>query len=153
MKGLFAFIAFICVVAAAAGQSSVPALFWVKSPAKLPRPTFWQLPLSFISDRSDKACVQRARATQFCAASFIAQMSKAGAPAGAVNFTEALYKQSNGDVGILSGLNPVGPVDVGWVIYPLRANTNNGLGCTVQWLAVEAILNVEDLKGSSIRMG
>lgn len=74
---------------------------------------------------------------------FINQMAANGASAQAVAFTRALYKASNGDVGIMNGFQKVGPVDIAWVNYPLRANTNYGL------LFVNGqppILNVEDLK-------
>ena len=62
---------------------------------------------------------------------------------GSVAFTRELYKVSGGDVGILYGFHQVGPVDIAWINYPLRANTNDGL------LFVNGqprILNVEDLK-------
>ena len=71
------------------------------------------------------------------------QMAKAGASADAVSFTRELYKQSHGDVGIMTGFQPVGPVDFAWITYPLRANTNYGL------LLVNGnppIVNVENLK-------
>ena len=72
----------------------------------------------------------------------IDQMAKAGASADAVSFTRALYKQSGGDVGIMTGFQAVGPVDFAWITYPLRANTNYGL------LLVNGkppIVNVENL--------
>ena len=71
----------------------------------------------------------------------IDQMSKAGASAEAVSFTRELYKL-NGKVGILSGYNKVGPVDVAWATYPFGANTTHGL------LLVNGqprIINAEDL--------
>lgn len=74
---------------------------------------------------------------------FINQMQQGGAPADAVAFTRELYKASGGEVGIMYGFHKVGPVDIAWVNYPLRANTNDGL------LFVNGeprILNVEDLK-------
>lgn len=101
----------------------------------------WQMPSNFI-DNTHKAC-DAAKQPPSYGECFIAQMSKAGAPAGAVAFSQMLYQQSNGDVGILSGFNHVGPVDVAWIIYPLRANTNNGL------LLVNGspeIVNAEDLQ-------
>ncbi len=70
----------------------------------------------------------------------INQMSKAGAPADAVSFTRELYTQ-NGEVGIMAGLQKVGPVDIAWVSYPLRS--------TYGLLLVNGkplIINVEDLK-------
>lgn len=101
----------------------------------------WQMPSSFI-DNARKTCDRAGQPSSF-AKCFIAQMSSAGAPPAAISFTQQLYDESHSEVGILSGFNAVGPVDVAWVIYPLRANTNNGL------LFVNgspAILNVEDLK-------
>ncbi len=47
-------------------------------------------------------------------------MPKAGASADAVSFTRELYKQ-NGEVGIMTGFQKAGPVDIGWVSYPLRS--------------------------------
>ena len=101
----------------------------------------WQLPPTFLAN-AHKACDNAAQPLSF-AGCFIAQMAKAGAPGAAVAFTKMLYRQNGGDVGIMSGFNPVGPVDVAWIVYPLRANTNNGL------LLVNgspAIVNAEDLK-------
>jgi len=74
---------------------------------------------------------------------FINQMATGGAPAPAVDFTRELYKVSGGDIGLLYGLHQVGPVDIGWVFYPLRANTNYGLFFLN---GDPRILNVEDLK-------
>ena len=54
-----------------------------------------------------------------------------------------LYRQSDGQVGIMTAFEKVGPVDVARVMYPLRANDNYGL------LLVNgdpAILDVDDLK-------
>ncbi len=48
---------------------------------------------------------------------FVAQMTKAGAPADAVNFTRDLYKDSHGDAGILTSFAHVGPVDIAWVLF------------------------------------
>ncbi len=73
---------------------------------------------------------------------FIAQMSRAGAPVDAVNFTRGFYKESEGQTGIISALHEVGPVDVARIMYPLRANDNYGL------LLVNGdpnILDVDDL--------
>ncbi len=74
---------------------------------------------------------------------FINQMQQGGAPPQAVAFTRELYKASGGEVGLMNGFHKVGPVDIAWINYPLRANTNYGL------LFVNGeprILNVEDLK-------
>jgi hypothetical protein len=74
---------------------------------------------------------------------FINQMQQGGAPPAAVAFTRELYKASGGEVGLMNGFHKVGTVDIAWINYPLRANTNYGL------LFVNGeprILNVEDLK-------
>jgi hypothetical protein len=57
---------------------------------------------------------------------FINQMAKAGAPQEALKFTRELH-QSNGQVGILEGYREFGPIGLAWVVYPLRANDNDGL--------------------------
>jgi len=100
----------------------------------------WQFPPEFITG-AHAACDKSAPSG--LAECFMAQMAKAGASADAVSFTRELYKQSHGDLGIMTGFQPVGPVDIAWITYPLRANTNNGL------LLVNGhpqIVNVEDLK-------
>jgi hypothetical protein len=135
-------LALILTLAIAALAQNLPS---TTSPppgsGKITSASVWIMPSSFIND-AHKACDNAHQPPGF-AQCFIGQMSKAGAPAQSVAFTNQLYKESQGDVGILSGLNPVGPVDVAWIIYPLRANTNSGL------LFVNgnpAILNAEDLK-------
>jgi hypothetical protein len=73
----------------------------------------------------------------------ISQMAKAGAPAAALRFTRELYKQNDGEFGVMTGFQPQSPVAFAWITYPLRANTNYGL------LLVNGqphIVNVEDLK-------
>jgi len=82
----------------------------------------WQMPPQFISN-AHGVCDKLLADFGGC---FIDQMAKAGAPAAAVAFTRELYKFNHGDVGIMSGFQP-GPVDIAWISYPLRANTNYGL--------------------------
>ncbi len=85
----------------------------------------WQPPTSFLtgvraacgnplSERKDNKCL-------------IDQMSKAGASADAINFTREFYKESHGDIGIMTGFNRVGPVDIAWVVYPTHNPRNYGL--------------------------
>ncbi|HYK50669.1 MAG TPA: hypothetical protein VEU94_13160, partial [Terriglobales bacterium] len=108
--------------------------------AKIGTSAVWQFPPEFITG-AHAACDKSAPSG--LAECFMGQMTKAGASADAVSFTRELYKQSHGDVGIMTGFQPVGPVDIAWITYPLRANTNNGL------LLVNGrpqIVNVEDLK-------
>lgn len=101
----------------------------------------WKMPDTFRT-MVQKKCGEASQPPSF-AECFINQMQQGGAPPDAVAFTRELYKASGGDVGIMYGLHKVGPVDIAWINYPLRANTNNGL------LFVNGqprILNVEDLK-------
>ena len=100
----------------------------------------WQIPPTFLAT-AHKAC-DSAPPPSF-ADCFISQMSQSGASPAAVAFTRMLQKQSGGDVGIMSGFNLVGPVDVAFVVYPLRANTNNGI---LFVNGTPKIVNAEDLK-------
>jgi hypothetical protein len=57
---------------------------------------------------------------------FIDEMAKAGAPADAVKFTRALYR-STGQVAMMGEFKSFGAIGLAWVVYPLRANENDGL--------------------------
>ena len=106
---------------------------------RLTATSVWQMPSTFLA-AAHTAC-DSAPPTNF-AECFISQMGKAGAPPAAVMFTRMLHRQS-GDVGIMSGFNAVGPVDVAFIVYPLRANTNNGI---LFVNGTPKIVNGEDLK-------
>jgi len=106
--------------------------------AKIDASAVWQSTPQFLT-AGHAACDSSSHVVE-C---LIGQMSKAGAPVAAVNFTRELYKQSHGDFGIMTGFQGMGPVAVAWITYPIRANTNYGL------LLVNGqppIVNVEDLK-------
>src|SRR5450755_2119560 len=124
--------------AASAGASQTPLQKPLMGP--ITATSVWQIPVTFIA-ASHKAC-DSAPPPSF-ADCFINQMSKAGASPAVVAFTRMLQKQSGGDVGIMSGFNKVGPVDVAFVVYPLRANTNNGI---LFVNGTPKIVNTEDLK-------
>lgn len=99
----------------------------------------WQMPSTFVAS-AQAACKKSGGSPM--EACLINQMSKAGAPADAVQFSHVLYKLT-GEVGIMSGFNKVGPVDIAWVTYPLHTGNMHGL------LLVNGqprIVNVEDLK-------
>lgn len=116
--------------------AAVPAT----APGKIGASAVWQIHEQFMTN-AHAAC-DKSTPPGF-ADCVIDQMAKAGASADAVSFTRELYKQSHGDVGILTGLQPVSPVDIAWITYPLRANTNYGL------LFINGkppMVNVEDLK-------
>ena len=136
---LFAIIAGLLSSAIAQNPTS-PQSVQAASMGKIGAADIWQMPPTFLAD-AHKACDNAPQPPSF-AQCFIAQMSKAGAPAGAEAFTKLLYQKSDGDVGILSGFHPVGPVDVAWIVYPLRANTNGLLLVN----GSPKIVNAEDLK-------
>ncbi|MGA9565596.1 MAG: hypothetical protein WBS19_08745 [Candidatus Korobacteraceae bacterium] len=101
----------------------------------------WHMPATFLA-AAHQACDNAPQPT--FADCFINQMSKAGASPAAVAFTRMLQRQSGGDVGVMSGFDAVGPaVDVAFITYPLRANTNNGL---LFVNGMPKIINAEDLK-------
>lgn len=110
-------------------------------PGRITAASVWQMPATFLA-AAHKACDNAPHPPSFTDC-FIAQMASAGAPLPALAFTRLLEKQSGGDVGIMSGFNKVGPVDVAFVVYPLRANTNNGL---LLVNGTPKIVNAEDLK-------
>ncbi len=95
------------------------------SSAKITASAVWQPPASFLT-KAHNVCDKSAGAASFPAC-FINQMSASGAPADAVAFTRMLFKQTDGQVGIMAAFKSVGPVDVAQVFYPLRANDNYGL--------------------------
>jgi hypothetical protein len=116
------------------------AAYAQSSSARIGASAVWQVSPQFIAT-APVACEKASHPGDVeC---LIAQMTKAGAPPAAVNFTRELAKQSHGDFGILTGFQKEGTVAFAWVTYPLRANTNYGL------LLVNgqpSIVNVEDLK-------
>jgi hypothetical protein len=83
----------------------------------------WQPANGFVATAQAACAKSSGSPLQNC---LIDQMSKAGASADAIAFTRELYKL-NGEVGILSGFNKVGPVDVAFVAYPFQANPGHGL--------------------------
>jgi hypothetical protein len=110
--------------------------------ARITAASVWQMPSTFLA-AAHKACDSASQPLSY-ADCFINQMSKAGASPAAVAFTRELQTQSNGDVGIMSGFDKVGPVvDVAFITYPLRANTNYGL---VFVNGTPRIINAEELK-------
>jgi hypothetical protein len=99
----------------------------------------WQPGGNFLA-QAHAACDKGSPSQNF-GACVVNQMPKAGAPADAVSFTRELFKLSGGEVGIMTGFQKVGPVDIAWVSYPLRSSYGlmlvNGK---------PRIVNAEDLK-------
>ena len=113
--------------------------FGQATPSPIGESAVWQASSDFLS-QAHSACDKATPSSKF-ADCVINLMSKAGASGEAVSFTRELYKQSGGEVGIMSGFHKVGPVDVASVKYPLR--NSNGL------LLVNGkprMVNAEDLK-------
>jgi len=100
----------------------------------------WNPPADIVS-KAQTVCSKSAGPMSFpeCFKNQIA----AAAPAEAAEFTRLLYDKSDGDIGILTGLQEFkDPVAAAQVLFPLRANDNYGL------LLVNgdpAIINVDDL--------
>jgi hypothetical protein len=128
----------------------VLAAFSLAQPSPVPSPhtpagkigasAVWQPPPDFVT-KSHAAC-DAANPPNY-GQCFIDQMAKQGAPDKAVSFSLMLYKQNDGQVGIMIAFEKVGPVDMARVMYPLRANENYGL------LLVNGdpnVLDVDDLK-------
>lgn len=110
------------------------------TPKKIEASAVWQLSAQSMT-MAHKACDQSSSSNY--AECMFGQMGKAGAPANAVQFTRELYKQSQGEFGVMTGFQDEGTLAFAWITYPLRANTNYGL------LLVNGqprIVNVEDLK-------
>ena len=123
---LFAFLAFAALA------------FAQSEPAPITASSVWQPPANFLA-QAHAACDKLT--SQKFGECVINQMSKAGASADAVNFTRELFKLSGGEVGVMQGFQKVGPVDIAWVSYPLRASYGlmlvNGK---------PRIINAEDMK-------
>jgi hypothetical protein len=98
------------------GSSSAPAS-WSAS-------AVWRPDADFI--KTAHAACDDAKQPPNTTECFITQMEKAGAPADAVKFTRALYKAS-GQLGMMGEFKSFPPVGMAWVIYPLRANNNDGI--------------------------
>jgi hypothetical protein len=135
MRNAFRFVAILYVVGITVGSGTAMAAGGKVGPSSV-----WQLPEQFMA--AAHAACDNVSPSGF-AECVINQMAPAGASADAISFTRALYKQSHGDVGIMTGFQPVGPVDIAWITYPLRANTNYGL---LLVNGTPQTINLEDLK-------
>ncbi len=100
----------------------------------------WQPPAGLVSNA--KACGNPSDGRKY-ADCFMTQMTKAGAPAGAVSFTREFYKENHGEIGILTGFTHFQTVGIAWVVYPLHQPSNYGLFLIN---GDPRFVNVEDLK-------
>ncbi len=85
----------------------------------------WQPPQNLVAS-ANKVCGNPSDGRRL-AECFIAQMAKAGAPVGALDFTRKFYKENHGEIAILTLIAPAGQLDMAWVVYPLRQPSNYGL--------------------------
>jgi len=131
MRRVWCFLIVIGIAGCAIAQPAV-------APARIGTSSVWQIPPQFLAN-AHAVCDKLLGDIGQC---LIDQMAKNGASPDAVAFSRELYKQSHGDVGIMTGFQPIGPVDFGYITYPLRANTNYGL---VLVNGSPRIVNVEDL--------
>jgi len=132
MRKPFLFIAVLALTSYCLPQSK---------PGAIGPSAVWQPPQSLLSN-AHAACGNPSQGRKY-AECLINQMSKVGAPADAVNFTREFYKESRGDIGIMTGFNHVGPVDIAWVVYPTHDPSNYGLFLVN---GEPKFVNAEDLK-------
>ncbi len=82
---------------------------------------------------------------------FISQMIEAGAPNDAVQFSRRLFRENGGEFGVMWRFQPLGPVDMAKVFYPLRdVEYKYAVGARDYALLLvngdPAIVDVDDLK-------
>ncbi len=122
----------LSVVHAQVPQSGTP---------KFSASAIWQPPQDFVT-KAHAVCDKASGPMNFSQC-FIIQMVAADAPADTITFTRMLYKQMDGQVGIMAAFRNFGPIDAAQVLFPLRANDNYGL------LLINgdpAVLDVDDMK-------
>jgi hypothetical protein len=111
-----------------------------EQPAKINASAIWKMPTQFMAN-AHAACDKSSSSGS--AECMIDQMAKAGAPSQAVAFTRELYKQTEGEFGVMTGFHDEGPLAFAWITYPLRANTNYGF---LLLNGQPRMINVEDLR-------
>jgi len=90
-----------------------------KHPGKIGASAVWQIPPEFMAS-SHAACGSLSSSAE-C---MLGQMAKAGAPPDAVSFTRALYKESHGEFGVMTGFQDESPVAFAWITYPPRVGAS-----------------------------
>jgi len=123
IKLLLVVILLACANSAAQSAASDAAM--PPPGGKITAAAAWEPPADFVN-QAHAICDKGAGPMSFPVC-FINQMAAAGAPRPAVNFTRALFRQSDGQVGIMSAFKNFGVLDAVQVFYPLRANDNYGL--------------------------
>ncbi len=111
----------------------------------------WPPPPDFVT-RAHEICEKGAGPASFPVC-FMNQMSAAGAPADAVSFTRMLFRQTEGQVGIMVAFRPYGAVDAAQVFYPLRANDNYGVLLLNGDPSILDIDNLEKLDRTAMQEG
>src|SRR5216684_4298398 len=105
MRKSLRFSAVFCLIGCIAGSVTFAGAA-PKPGKKVSTSSVWQLPEQFMAG-AHTACDKAAPAG--FAECVIDQMAKAGVSADAVSFTRELYKQSSGDVGIMTGFQGCRP--------------------------------------------
>lgn len=110
------------------------------SGAQLGSPAIWR-PGPDFPNNAHAACDNAPQPPAF-AECFINQMARAGASQDAVAFTRKLY-QTTGQVGIVGEFKTFDLLGLAWVVYPLRANDNDGV---LVLNGDPSIIDVDDLQ-------
>ena len=111
------------------------------NPAAISSSGVWQPPANLVAS-ANKQCGNPSDGRKY-ADCFMAQMSKAGASAAAVNFTREFYKESRNELAIMTNFAHVGRIDIAWVTYPLHQPSNFGMFLVN---GDPKFVNTEDLK-------
>ena len=101
----------------------------------------WHPPANLVTS-ANKVCGSPSDGRKY-ADCFMAQMTKAGAPTAAVNFTREFYKENRGELAIMTSFARGGRIDIAWVVYPLHQPSNFGLFLVN---GDPKFVNTEDLK-------
>lgn len=126
-------LALLSLAVSLTAQSKLPS-------TKIGPSAVWQLPTQFMTT-AHAACDQSSSSDS--GECIIGQMASAGASADSVQFTRELYKETHGNLGVMTGFHDEGLVAFAWITYPLRANTNYGL---LLLNGLPRIIDVENLK-------
>ena len=122
--GLLCFTVCLTLVCTLAGQSGPQDRKSGSQPTTRPPATekitssaIWLLTPDFLK-RAHAACDHGT--SQTLDECFLSQMVAAGAPVDAVQFSRRLFRYNGGELGVMWRFQPLGPVDMAKVFYPLR---------------------------------
>ena len=123
MRNAYLLLVVVCMAGIVSAQSQA-------APAKIGASAVWQVSPQFLAT-AHAACDKSHPGDVDC---MIDQMAKAGAPADAVSFTRELYKQSHGELGVVTGFQSQPPV--GWRVDHLSSSCQHELRSFIrEWKA------------------